>query len=220
MHALGALEGDIPSKQHRVAVLRRLYSWLVETGRIGRHEDPMFRRVKVPQSKPKETPLPPWEDFFKVRDALTDPWRALFIVQGATGMHSTELYQLATVGRILPPGSREDGADAILEIPRHKSGVPYSVAVTQVVKEAAERVQKRGAFGLKNFARAVRAASRSVGVRPMTSRIMRHLVATYAVSRGVSILAAGEFLGHKSPRQTRTYAQNAPRMVLTLADEG
>lgn len=115
-----------------------------------------------------------------------------------------------------PEEGRTDGSAAILYVPLHKSGLPYRVGVTEAVKDAAEALLKHGAFSIERYLKAVRAASKSMGVSPITSRKTRHTAMTYAVTRGASVQAAGEYCGHADPRTSRIYAQNAPPRVPTL----
>jgi integrase len=86
--------------------------------------------------------------------------------------------------------------------------------VTQAVKEAATKVLAHGTFGITNYLKAVRAACKAVGVRAITSRIIRHTVVSYG-SR-VSRTAAGEFVGHTNLRTTNIYAHPAPPRVPTI----
>ncbi len=45
---------------------------------------------------------------------------------------------------------------------------------------------------------------------------MRHTALTYAVSRGATIQAAGEYAGHSDVKTTRIYSQGAPPRVPTI----
>jgi integrase len=211
-----ALEGA-SSKPHRVAVLKKLYSWLRERDRLEPWEDPTFGKLQVPKNRPKEVLPFPIENFEKVRDGMADPWRSIFTVQAGTGMHATEIYRFATGGRIEEPeDGRTDGAAAIIYVPKHKSGLPYRVAVTEAVQQAAAKVLGHGAFDRMRYMKAVRAACKSVGVPNITSRLMRHTALSYAVRRGASVQAAGEYGGHSNVATTRIYSQGAPPKVPTI----
>jgi integrase len=179
-------------------------------------EDPTFGKLHAVRPPQKEGRTFPVEHFSKVRDAMTNPHRAAFIVQIGTGMHATELRRFATEGRIEEPeAGRTDDSVAVLYIEKHKSGLPYRVGVTETVRTAAETLKSYGTFSVGRYLKAVRAACKSVGVPVITSRLVRHTVVSYASSRG-SRQAAGEFVGHTNLRTTGIYAHPAPPRVPTI----
>lgn len=207
------------ARQPKIAVLKRLYSWL----RTDRHildvtEDPTFGRLKVPQSQPEQ-----WrrvkaisrEDVQKVIAALDPPWHQALKVLAATGWHVVELIRFAKNGEI---EDHPSGDGKILTCPRAKSGEVHRTQVTAEIAHDAAFLLERGVLNRENFDAAVLRAGKKANVKPFRPGVMRHSVATWAVNAGADPASVAAFLGHKSPRTTaKFYATTAvPKRVPTL----
>ena len=216
-HILPALAG-VASRSHRIHVLKRFFSWLVSVEhKIEPAEDCTYRTLSAPKSAPKEVQPFPVEHFALVRVGLHEPWRSVFVVQGGTGMHATEVVRFAVGGRIEKPNKgRTDGAAAVLYIPRHKNGLPYRVAVSAKVARAAQVVLDHGTFDPRWYAKQVAAACKNAGIHNITSRLMRHTVISNAITKGETIQKTGEYAGHSDVKTTRIYGQLAPPKIPTL----
>jgi hypothetical protein len=216
---LRALEGAA-SRNHRIAVIKKLYGWLRDRDLIEVSEDPTLGKLAAHKVQPKERAAFPVETFEIIRNNLTEPWRSMWIVSASTGCHMTELRRFADDGKIeAPEPGRTDGAIAVIYIPRHKNRLPWRVPISQPsVREAAQRVLEHGSFDLRRYAKATRAACVAAKIEPVTAgRILRHTFIRHAITKGATIEQAGEFVGHLDPRTTRIYGQNAPRLVPTPA---
>lgn len=143
------------------------------------------------------------------------PWADALTVQAGTGWHTTELVRFAGAGEIEPlPKSMkvENGAEAVLVVPLHKSGDTHRTAVSAEVLEAAKRLRAHGSFSREWYDRSVRAACRGVrrpdgktGIPVFTPGRFRHSLATWAFEAGADPFAVSAFLGHKSPATTRKF---------------
>jgi integrase len=215
-HIEPAVDGA-SDRASRLRVLRSFYGWLVKKGKIEPTQDPTFRRLTIPKTRPaqwKKSKVVPREHFLLVRDALTAPWRDALIVQGATGWHTTEVVRFAAGGRIdpLPKAMIEDGVVAVLVCPLHKSGDEHRTRVTAEALEAAKRLREHGAFSREWYDRAVRSACKtikcpdgSVGIPVFTPGRLRHTVATAAIEAGTDVAKVSAFLGHKSIETTKRF---------------
>lgn len=219
---LPALTGK-PAQLPRIAVLKRLYSWLRKVvHRIETAEDPTYGQLSAPQGSPaqwKRSKVIPDGHVELARANLAEPWRSLLDVQAGTGAHVTELLRFAVEGSVEPaPPGRSDGAAGVLVFPEHKSGGAFRMAVTQETAEAAERVLKHGTFSRKWYEQAIKRACAAAGIPPFTPARLRHTIATRAVNAGVDVAAVGAFLHHRSPKTTRRWYATlaAPKRIPTL----
>ena len=77
-HILPALQGEA-NRQHRIAVLKALYSWLrKEKHVLGAAQDPTFQTLSVPQAQPeqwKREKVIPREHYLLAREHLAPHWR-------------------------------------------------------------------------------------------------------------------------------------------------
>jgi integrase len=215
--------GGQPARYHRLAVLRRLYSWLRRVvHRISTAEDPVYGQLSIPPPEPaqwKKSKVIPDGHFELAREHLAEPWRSMLDVQAGTGAHVTEVMRFAAGGSVEPvPPGRNDDAASVLVFPEHKSGGTFRVAVTQETAEAAERVLKHGTFSRKWYEDAIKGACKAAHIPTFTPARLRHTIATRAVNSGASVAAVGAFLHHRSPRTTaRWYATlAAPEKINTL----
>lgn len=196
-------------RAHRIIVLKDLYAWLVEKGRIRPTEDPTFRRLKVPSARPEQWERSKAMDRVEHRvwlAVLQGPWRDAIIVLANTGWHVTELERFAAGGLV----EKHPDGDAVLVCPRRKSGEPQRSRVPRDVAEAAARLVARGACSGHSLRKEVkyqleRHARRGVGLPPLPIGSYRHSVATWAINAGADVVAVSQFLGHKSPRTMKKF---------------
>ncbi len=218
---LPALEG-VPARGPRIAVLKRLYSWLRKVKHaLTLAEDPTFQMLPVPQTKPaqwKRTKAIPKEHVQLVLGHLTGPYRDGLEILAGTGWHVSELVRFAAGGSIEPHPDPKAAA-GVLACPQTKGGTPLRVAVSARVLRAGERLRNRGALNRKNFEQAVKSACRAAKVPAFTPGRMRHALATHAINNGADMAAVASFLNHKTARTTaKYYATHAtPAKVPTLA---
>jgi hypothetical protein len=221
---LPALDGA-KSRGHRIAVLKRVFSWLVAVERKLRPaEDPTFRALKVPQAKPeqwKRSKAIPFAHYTAARAGLVGHWRDALDVLAGTGWHTTELCRFARAGAVEAYHGRQEGVTAILACPEAKSGAPHRTAVGEDVEGAGRRLLDRGSVSVPKLNAAIAQACAAAEPRPVpafTAGRFRHSVATWAIEKGADPAAVATFLGHKSPRTTkRFYATLAvPPKVPTL----
>lgn len=218
-----ALDGA-KSRAHRIAVIKRLYSWLCTVEHtVSAVEDPTYRVLPVPQARPAQLQHSKAVPVEHVRLGLNHlgsaRWRDLLVLLAGTGMHVAEAGRFAASGRIepLPKGSRGDGAGVVV-IPRTKGGEVLRVRVSAEVLAAAERVLAAGGFDERKLDAAILAACKAAGIPPFHPAWMRHSVATAAINDGQDPALVASFLGHRSARTTRRfYATLAtPAKVPTL----
>ena len=214
-HILPALDSEKGSRTHRIAVLKRLYSWL----RVIRHdlspaEDPTCGALSVPQSTPAQWRTPrvvSKDEYRKTRKELNPHWRAALDVLAGTGWHLTELLRFVRDGQ-----TRRTRRGPVLTCPRRKSGAPLRTRVSNRVLKAADYLRERGTLSEKRFRLALKEASDR-----LTPGCMRHSVATHAIDeKDETPAAVSGFLGHASERTLkRFYATHAvPAKIATLAD--
>jgi len=205
---------DATSRQHRVATIKHLYSWLRDAehgaGLISPAEDPTLETLKVPQARPQqwgETKAITLKDYKKVRKALKGWPRDALTVLGGTGWHYSELRRFAAAGTIekLPPGRRGRKGSAVLVTTR-KVGGPHRTEVRPVVVAAAKRIRAKGHLPEFHFAVVLKAASEKLGIEPhLTPGRFRHSVATWAKNHRAPLPEIATFLGHESPRTTQRF---------------
>lgn len=215
-----ALDRARGGRQHRIAVLKSLYSWL----RKVRHslqpsDDPTLGTLSAPPPRPAQ-----WKkerafslaDYEAVRAHLADPYLAAADVQAGTGWHVSETERFAEAGSIV---QQLDGRP-VLVCPRAKSGAPRRSIVSDVVAEAAQRLRAAGKLDYYGYWRAMRSACEAAGLAPGTVSpgAFRHTVSTFALEHGATPGAISAFIGHESEQTTRKfYATNAvPPRVPTL----
>jgi integrase len=219
---LPALE-KVKTRAPRIAVLKRLYSWLRKVKHsISLADDPTFQTLSVPQAKPaqwKRSKAIPREHIEVALEHLTGPYRDGLEILAGTGWHVSELVRFARAGEIEPLPKRERGEGrGVLMCPQTKEGSPLRVVVSARVLKAGERLLKRGQLNRENFDLAVKAACRAAKIPIFTPGRLRHSIATHAINAGADMAAVASFLNHKSPRTTaRYYATHAtPAKIPTL----
>jgi len=214
------------SRQHRIAVLKALYSWLRTVKRdLSFEEDPTAGgALKVPQADPSKRRIANKavlrEHVELARDHLVGGYRDALDLQTATGWHVTEVQRFAGSGEIEPaaPSQRAQGVAAVLVV-KHKSGAHHRTAVTTETLEVAQRLRERGGLSISRYMQAVRSACLAAGLKkPFGPGQLRHSVATWAIEDGVDLPAMSTFLGHKTLATTkRFYATHAtPKNPLTV----
>ena len=213
-HVLPALDEAKGARAHRIAVIKRLYSWLRSTRfLITPAQDPTYGTLRVPQSTPAQ-----WREqktfdraaFKRLLRYVGDYWRDPLTVLGGTGWHFSELERFARRGSV---------ARQVLTCPRSKGGEILRTRVSPAVAAAARRLRARGTLDYKSFLRALTAASSAAGleVKAKTGHL-RPSVATHAVASGENLQAVADFLTHRTLVTTRRfYSTHAvPRKVRTL----
>lgn len=211
-HILPALPAK--GRAMRIAVVKRLYSWLRETDKISAAEDPCLGKLKMPQARPAQverSKVIPLADFLAVRAVLVGPYRDAIDLLAGTGWHVTEAQRFAVEGRI----DERDGA-TVLEV-RHKSGSYHRTIVSPEVAGAATRLRAHGGLSLSRLHKALLSACRVAKVPPFRPGWFRHTVATLATEQGAGPLVSG-FLGHRSATTTRRFysVRAVPPKVPTL----
>ena len=104
LQILPALDSVAGGHQPRIAVIKRLYSWLRTVRfQVEPAEDPTFGRLHVPQSAPAQLDEEKAIDVATYRAArvhLAQHWRDSLDVLAATGWHLTELDRFIRGGSI------------------------------------------------------------------------------------------------------------------------
>lgn len=215
----------VGGRAKRIATIKAFYAWLVEGKRLlSPAEDPTFRKLKVPQSKPEQqrrVKAIPKGDYADARRRLKgvigDRWIDALDVLAGTGWHVTECQRFAAGGEILSYVGK--GAAGVLVCPMTKGGEPLRTAVSAPVLAAAKRLREAGGFSPEALRRAITRARKDDETIPdLRPGSFRHSVATHAIDAGADAKAASDFLGHKSTRTTRKfYATHAtPKKIPTL----
>jgi integrase len=217
---LPAIEG-VPSRPHRIAVLKRLYSYLRKIRHLLTYdEDPTFQTLSAPPSKPaqwKRTKVIPQEHVRLAMDHMTGPYRLGLAVLAGTGWNVTELVRFVRGGSIEPLPQGAEGA-GVLVCPQTKAGAPLRVIISEAVLAAGQSLRARGKFSQERFEQAIKRACTAAKIPPFTPGRMRHSIATHAINSGADMAAVANFLNHKSPRTTARYyaTHGTPRKVPTL----
>ena len=203
----------------RIAVIKRLYSWLRERDLIETHEDPTLGKLKMPQARAAQverSKVIAAEHYEAARSHLITTYRDILDLLAGTGWHLTEAHRFAAGGAVLPYVGSQAGVAAVLEV-LHKNGSPHRTAVSEAVADAARRVRAAGSFSKSRFHRSVVSACRAAGVPPFRPGWFRHTVATIATEAGEENLVPG-FLGHRSATTTRRHynVHATPPKVRTL----
>lgn len=221
-HILPALQGQA-NRQHRIAVLKALYSWLrKEKHVLDVTQDPTFQTLTAPPARPeqwKREKTIPREHYQLAREHLAPHWRDGMDVQAGTGWHVMELVRFAKSGSVEPyPRAGTPGIAGVLVCPQTKAGEPIRTAVSADVCNAARRLLERGDYSRERYGMAIASACKAAAIPPFTAGCFRHSVATWAINNGADPATVAAFLNHKSPRTTRRfYATHAvPSKVPTL----
>jgi integrase len=208
-------------RSHKIAVLKAVYAWLRKVRReLALDEDPTAAgglTMPSPRKPQRPSKAVSREHVERARKHLMGSWRDALDLQKESGWHVTEIQRFATDGGIEPPlSSQRDLGIAGVLVVKHKSGEQHRTAVSAKTAAAAQRLRKRGGFSIAWYQRALRAACKAAGIAPFGPGRMRHSVATWAVDDGTDLAAVSTFLGHRSPRTTKTfYATHAtPRNPL------
>jgi integrase len=211
---LPALE-KVKARAPRIAVLKRLYSWLRKLKHsVSLADDPTFQMLSVPQARPaqwKRVKTIPREHIELALEHLTGPYRDGLEILAGTGWHVSELIRFARGGEIEPlPRHARGKSEGVLVCPQTKQGSPLRVVVSARVLKAGERLLARGQLNRENFDLAVKGACRAAKIPTFTPGRLRHSIATHAINAGADMAAVASFLNHKSPRTTaRYYATHA-----------
>lgn len=208
-------------RKNRIAVLKRFYAWLRQTGRVSTAEDPTFGRLQVPQSTPEQhvrSKVVSRTDYEKVRGKLSGVYLDALDVLAATGWHVSELLRFAQGGTFEDYRGAQAGVAGVIVTPLHKGGGAHRTAVGPEALEAAKRLRAHEGLGVSRFHVAVLAACDAAKVTRFGPGQLRHSVATWAVEAGADPAAVAAFLGHRSASTTkRFYATLAvPPKVPTL----
>ena len=218
-HIRPALDAEETRLPHKIAVIKRLYSWLRETDRISNAEDPVMRKLKAPPPRVAQLERPKIisrDQYEAARAHMVGVYRDGMDILAGTGWHLTELERFASGGLIEPYHGPDETAAGIL-VTIHKGGVPHRTAVSAEVLEAAKRVRARGKISLTQLHKTIRKACEAAGVERFSPGWFRHTIATMATEAGYD-LQVSRFLGHRSATTTRRhYATLAtPPRVPTL----
>lgn len=181
-----------------------------------------------------------WRGYFAVVGLLPPRYRAALTVQAGTGWHVSEVARWLELGGTiehLPEGREQDGAAVLMTF--HKRGGVHRQAVSRKTLEAAVELreftqrdlaegrthagydfaEKRSrlwpvtAFPRKQYAKEVARACEKAGVARFSPGAMRHAVATFARSRGLSNEQVGAGIGHVGGRMVeRHYADPAAQI--------
>lgn len=219
---LDTAEG-ISARAHKLRVLSAFYSWLEK--RQQSIEVNPFAKITLPQPEPSDASRAlSYDDVLAVFEALcnpprrgaklpsrTDHWACGFMIQMATGWHSTEIRRFAESGWIEPPP--DDDCAAVL-VTVHKSKRLHKTRVAPATLSAAEQLKERTArahghtFDVKRYREAVKRACEHANVPMFTPRLLRHSVTAWAIDRGDSLERIAEFHGHATKVTTdRFYAK-------------
>lgn len=221
-HIIPALDRAETSRQHRIAILKALYSWLrTVRHRIATAEDPTYGQLDVPQSRPeqwKREKAISLDHHIAAVTHLEPHWRDAATVLAGTGWHVTELDRFAHGGKIEERRSKDKTVAAVLVCPRRKSGEPQRTEVSLGVAEAARRIRRHGSVNRWLLSKKIGQACAKAGVPKFGPGSYRHSVATWAIEQGADIAMVSQFIGHKSARTTKKfYATHAtPPKVPTL----
>lgn len=210
-HILSCLDGQ-SSRADRIKSIKHLYSWLRQTDRISRDQDPTLDALPVPQSQPEqdatgESKAIDEDDFRKVLPLLPPFVADGCVVQSGTGCHVTEVLRLSKSGRVEERGG---SAPAIHFL--HKGKHIHRLEVPREVADAAKRLiaAKDNAPTRDGYYKAIARACVKAGVEPWTPGRFRHTFATNAIARGVPPHAVALALGHRgSPTTLKWYATTA-----------
>lgn len=204
-------------RRNAIAFIKHLYTWLITVRfLVESHQNPSAA-LRVPQSDPnrraKQVKRLTPETLTAVRPHLADRWRDCLDVLSGTGIHITELDRFARAGQVLHTLQGK-----VLQIPKHKRGGEFRVAVTEETAETAARVRAEGGFNKSRFHGAIQRACEAAGVEAFAPGQLRHTVASYAVEAGASMEAVSTFLNHATLETTkRFYARHAiPAKVPTM----
>ncbi|MCP3138546.1 hypothetical protein [Pyxidicoccus xibeiensis] len=126
---LPALE-KATARGHRIAVLKRLYSWLRKVKHVlSVAEDPTFGQLTVLQARPEQwnrTKVIPQEHYLLAREHLAPHWRDGMDVQAGTGWHVSELVRFAKMGSVEPYRGEAEGIAGVLVCPQKRAASPCS----------------------------------------------------------------------------------------------
>jgi len=179
---------------------------------------------------------------------LPELYRAALDVQACTGWHTTELVRWLELGGVvepLPDGYKAKHREVAVLFTTHKRGTEHRTAVPKdaldaaiYVRDECFRIQREGAtkvgfdpktrtsktyarrlFPKQHYERAIRRLCEKHGLEPFGPGHMRHALATYAKTRGMSNAQIAKMLGHTDGGRLveTTYADPAAQIDSPLA---
>lgn len=214
------------SRHHRIVALRSLTSWMRETGRLRRQEDPTLD-LKVPQARPEKAVRVkgyPAQIIERLYATLGEQrCRDVIVIRSKLGMHDTEIGRIARGEALLRRLDNQGEIAGTITFPHLKAGKIHVVSADAQTLAAAERIQAQGAplsrMALKRMLdKAVEKIRKGLAqgqqfpdIRPGE---LRHSYATWArnVGRivrpqdgGVPLAEVAAVLGHSSARTTSRF---------------
>jgi integrase len=198
-------------RPQRIAVLKRLYSWLRKVEqRIRREEDPTLDTLAVPQYEPaqqRKVKARTKAEIAAVMKHAPARWRDLLTVLAATGAHVSELERFAKSGAVepLPRAAKAKGIAGVLVLPATKAGGAHRVPVSAPALAAAKRVLEAGSFDRVKLTAVMKEACVKAKIPAMTPGVLRHSVATHAMNAGATLGEIAGFLHHLDGRTTRRW---------------
>lgn len=152
-----------------------------------------------------------------------EPWKTMTLVALKTGMRFSELIALDwndvnLQGRLL---CVRRGA-VLRQIGTPKNGKIRYIPLTQEVTEALKALPDRTGFVFHrerqmlyydSAKRHLKKACRIAGIEVISWHVLRHTFASHLVSRGASLKAIQDLLGHSTPLMTQRYAHLSPEAL-------
>lgn len=227
------------ARHHRIVALKSLTSWLRETGRLRRAEDPTLD-LKVPQARPEKSVRAKGYALSQVERVYAEiPSQLLrdtLCLRAKTGMHDTEIARIARGEAVLKRLDDPSGIAGTITFSHLKAGKIHVVSVDAQTFDAAARIQARGTPLSRNAAKISldRAVKRLREAEPNAERRkqipnihpseLRHSFATWArasgsvvrpTEGGVPLAEIAAVLGHTSARTTKVFYEGneVPPMV-------
>jgi integrase len=215
-HIIPALEvngKEIKGARHKREAIKSFYAWLRRRGKIAPDEDPVAALPVGPGGKPAlatgKKRVPSKDDVAAVLKDLLSTYPRYghaLAVSAATGWHDVEISRFASSGAVLPVPKhlREDGADALLFLPLHKSGKQLTVKISAAVAVHANALiapvgGERAGLNLTRYREAVEASCEKLKLKVFHPAWLRHTRSTKAMEAKfgeADVEATRKALGH------------------------
>ncbi len=216
-----ALERRATGRQHRIIALKAFFGWLRKEKGLMKSADDATLDLSVPQAVPARRKRKKAVEWSRVQAAmahLPKRYADVLTVLAATGMHVTELQRFVRQSDseliLLPTGAKH----LAVIVTRHKSGDYTRIPLQHAEHVAAASRLRESRTIPRNLNQELRTACIKAGDKetPFTFGVMRHSVATWAITDGADPATVAQFLGHKDPRTTlRFYADaNVPTAAI------
>lgn len=218
----------IPSRPHKIAVLKSLYEYLRNPAQrlaykpdaltLTAAEDPMID-FSVPQRDPaqsrgKKAPIP-LGHLQVVLGALSGTHRDALLMLAGTGWRGTEIPRFAVEGKY-DEASAEERAEGIVctigvfSIKRTQKKWKKVQIRDERVKAAALRLRDHGSFDLPRLDKAIRHACKKAKIKPFGYGSVRHTVAGYAKTKRERTDIIAQAIGNTPDVLMRDYQQMSP----------